>query len=221
MKSLTALSKYLGTYEKWKATCKRYNLKWTTGNESIASLARFFNPELSLDSMSRRVRDMMRVLPGTMAAVIRFAALTGLRPSEACESVRLIYTYQYTSSYYNPDQQTLEHFRFPQFLRQTKKAYISYLSTSNYQRIASLGPKTCWNAIRLACRRRNIDMDMRLCRRIFASHLSNCGIQSEIIDFLQGRTSTSVFSRHYLSPLNDLKDRVLNAVNELQKEIER
>ncbi|HKG71455.1 MAG TPA: integrase [Nitrososphaeraceae archaeon] len=64
-------------------------------------------------------------------------------------------------------------------------------------------------------------MDMRLCRRIFASHLSNCGIQSEIIDFLQGRTSTSVFSRHYLSPSNDLKDRVLNAVNELQKEIER
>ena len=48
MKALTALSKYLGCYERWKATSKQYNLKWTTGSESIASLERFFNPNLTL-----------------------------------------------------------------------------------------------------------------------------------------------------------------------------
>jgi hypothetical protein len=134
MKSLTALSKYLGCYEQWKATSKQYNLKWTTGNESIASLERFFNPNLTLDSMLSKVKEMIRVLPATMAAVIRFAVLTGLRPSEACESVRLLNSGQVTdhkntrrnisthveikipedtSNYYNPEQQTLEHFRFP------------------------------------------------------------------------------------------------------------
>ena len=44
--------------------------------------------------------------------------------------------------YYNPERQALEHFRFPQiFLRQTKKAYISYLSMDNYQWIANFACK--------------------------------------------------------------------------------
>jgi intergrase/recombinase len=68
---------------------------------------------------------------------------------------------------------------------------------------------------------RHIRCDMRLCRKIHGSWLhQKCGIASEVIDFLQGRTNPSVFSRHYLTPSHDLKDRVLNAVNELQKEIE-
>lgn len=40
------------------------------------------------------------------------------------------------------EQQALEHFRFPQFLRATKKAYLSYLSIDNYHAIANLGCKT-------------------------------------------------------------------------------
>jgi hypothetical protein len=220
MKALTALSKYLGCYEQWKNTIKQYNLKWTTGNESIASLERFFNPNLTLDSMLSKVREMMRVLPATMAAIIRFAVLTGLRPSEACESVRLICSP--TNRYYNPEHHTLEHFRFPDiFLRTTKKAYLSYLSIDNYHYFANLGPKTPgWNAIRLTCRRRNINMDMRLCRKIHGSWLhKHGGISTEEIDFLQGRVSPSVFGRHYLTPDNSLKDRVLSAVSELEKQM--
>jgi intergrase/recombinase len=45
------------------------------------------------------------------------------------------------------------------------------------------------------------------------------GIESEYIDLLQGRVKQSVLTRHYLSPSNDLKDRVLDAVSGLQKQI--
>jgi hypothetical protein len=46
-------------------------------------------------------------------------------------------------SYYNADNPALEHFRFSDiFLRQTKKAYISYITLDNLQPIASLGGKT-------------------------------------------------------------------------------
>jgi hypothetical protein len=38
--------------------------------------------------------------------------------------------------------------------------------------------------------------------------------------FLKGRVITSVFSRHYLTPQNDLKDKLLDAVTKLQKNIE-
>lgn len=45
---------------------------------------------MSLDSMLQKVKAMMQALPKPMALVIRHAVLTGLRPSEAVESVRLL-----------------------------------------------------------------------------------------------------------------------------------
>lgn len=169
---------------------------------------------------------MIRVLPAHMAAVIKNAVLTGLRPAEACDSVRLLNIRQnFDTNYYNPERQTLEHFRFPEiFLRKTKKAYISYLSLDNYEWIANLGPKTppTWNAIRLTCRRRSIDMDMHLCRRIFASWLRQDGkIEHEIVDLLQGRVSQSVLTRHYLTPTQDLTGKILDSLDRLKQEIEQ
>src|SRR5687767_8500398 len=106
--------------------------------------------------MLSKVREMIQVLPYRMGLMVQYALQTGLRPSECVESVRLLNSgvVQGSSSryYYNEEQQTLEHFRFSQFLRPTKKAYISYLSTDNYQRIVELGPRTpTYSAIRHAC----------------------------------------------------------------------
>jgi hypothetical protein len=225
-KSLTALSKYLGCYEQLNKTRRQYNLKWTTGNESLQAMERFFNPEMSLDHMLHKVREMMRVLPPDISDVIRFASITGLRPGEACESVGLLNCHPVDKSvtgdrYYNHEQQCLEHFRFPSiFLRQTKKAYISYLSRDNYRYFANLGPNTPgWNAIRLTCRHKKIHMDMRFCRKIFASHLIKSGIDSNTVDMLSGRCPSSVLVRHYQVPDSSLSQKVLNAVSELQKQI--
>jgi hypothetical protein len=112
MKGLTALSKYLGCYDSWLQTRKRYNLKWTTGEESLQALHRYFDDSLSFDVMLQKVKEMIRLLGGFMGQIVKFAVLTGLRPSEAVESVRLL-----------SERQALEHFRFPSvFLRKTKKA---------------------------------------------------------------------------------------------------
>ncbi len=228
MEGLTALSKYQGLYDSWQQIIKKYDLKWTS-QDSIATMQRFFNPSLTLDDMIAKVRAMMKVLPPTMGEVVRFACLTGLRPSEACESVRLLNNFPPVDKsvtgnqqYYNPETQILQHYHYPDiFLRATKKAYLSYLSVDNYQQIASLGSKTpTWNAISLACRRRNIDMEMRFCRKIFASHLRQKGIQSEFVNLLQGRVDSDILTRHYLVPSSSLKDQVLDAVKELQRMID-
>jgi hypothetical protein len=93
--------------------------------------------------MLERIRKMIAVLPAFMGKIVKFACLVGLRASEVLESVRLLNCSDTTRSYYNKERQCLEHFRHPEiFLRQTKKAYISYLSTGNYQWIANLGCKT-------------------------------------------------------------------------------
>jgi hypothetical protein len=66
---------------------------------------------------------MMGMLPTPMSVAIKFACLTGLRPSEAVESVRLINDKEAFSKYYNSIRGALEHLKFPVlFLRSTKKA---------------------------------------------------------------------------------------------------
>jgi intergrase/recombinase len=79
-----------------------------------------------------------------------------------------------------------------------------------------------YNAIRLACRKRGINMDMRFCRKIYGSWLHQYGgVTAEEVDFLQGRTSPSVFSRQYLTPSNSLRTRVLESIGKLKQAIEQ
>jgi hypothetical protein len=224
--ALANLAKFQGRYERFQELKKRYDLKWSTSN-STQYFERFFNEGLTLDIMLQRIKEMVRLLPPFMGNIVKFGCLVGLRASEVLESVRLINFGNIGTDktekiqYYNHDRQTLEHFRHPQiFLRQTKKAYISYLSIDNYHWIASLGPNIpSLNAITLACRRKGIKMEMYLTRKIFASWLRKEGIQPEVVDMLQGRVSQSVLTRHYLVPQSSLKDQVLDALKQLQQQL--
>ena len=62
-------------------------------------------------------------------------------------------------------------------------------------------------------------MSMHLCRKIFASWLIKEGIDSNTVDMLQGRCLPSVLARHYQVPSQNLRDKVLEAVTALQREI--
>lgn len=62
-------------------------------------------------------------------------------------------------------------------------------------------------------------MNMRLCRKVFASWLIKEGIDAITVDMLQGRCPSSILARHYQTPPADLRDRVLDAVSKLDKEI--
>jgi hypothetical protein len=143
MEAITVYSKYAGCYDKWNALRKQYSLKWTTGNESLQAMERFFNPELSLEKMIDKVKHMIQVLPRPMALVVRHALLTGLRPTEAVESARLIQNDKTFKDYYDPKSEVLSHFKFKdQFVRNTKKAWISYITLDDLQPIRVLGSKT-------------------------------------------------------------------------------
>jgi len=143
----------------------------------------------------------------------------GLRPSESCESVRLLKGLENYKTYYNQEQQCLEHFRFPQqFLRPTKKAFVSYITLDNLQPITLLGSKThTLTAISSACKRRKIPCNFHLTRKIFASWLIKSGIDPTTVDMLQGRCPSSVLAQHYQAPDSQLRNRVLDAVDKLEK----
>jgi hypothetical protein len=63
MESLTCLSKYLGCYDRWQEIRKRYQLHWTSGDESVKSLERFFNPDLTFDNIYDRIDQMIAKTP--------------------------------------------------------------------------------------------------------------------------------------------------------------
>ena len=212
-------AKFSGRYKEFQELKERYNLKWNECN-STQFFERFFNEGLTLDVMLQRIRNMIANTPTPIPDIIKFACLIGLRASEVVESARLLNS-SYTSQYYNPERQALEHFRFPDiFIRQTKKAYISFITKEQLSGIVNLGPKTpSLNAITLACRRRHIKMETYLCRKIFASWLRKEGIASEIVDLLQGRVSQSILTRHYLAPAQSMKDDVLKALEKLQQQL--
>lgn len=66
---------------------------------------------------------------------------------------------------------------------------------------------------------RSLDMQLKYCRKIFASHLRQSGIESEIVDLLQGRVPRTVFARHYFTPSLDYK--VIRALDRLKEQIEQ
>jgi hypothetical protein len=165
-----------------------------------------------------------------MGQIVLFGCLIGLRPAEVVEAARLINSDNQTfQAHYKPERVALEHFRFSNvFFRHTKKTYISFATPEMLEIVkgfaVEISPTSkfiTYNAIMLACRKRGINMDMRFCSKVHGSWLhQHGGTTSEAIDFLHGRVSTSVFSRHYLTPDFSLRTRVLDAVGKLKQEIE-
>jgi len=220
MSALANLSKFQGRYNVFLQIRQRYSLKWSKG-DSLQYFERFFNEELTFDSMLQQIKEMMRLLPLFMARIIKFACIIGLRPSEVVECVRLLNSSN-IRHYYNRERQALEHYRFPSiFLRQTKKAYVSFVTPEMLELVGngSIYRGITYNDIRIACWSAGIKCNMRFGRKLFASWLRQEGIQPEIVDMLQGRVSPSVLTRHYLVPQSTFKDDVLQALEKLQRQL--
>jgi intergrase/recombinase len=148
--------------------------------------------------------------------ILLYNTLTGLRPDEACKSIILFQKQR--DNYLRKDLMILEHFKYPDiFLRRTKKAYLSIVTDSMLE-LAKKCSNCGYNALRLAVKRKKLDMNMAYCRKIFATHLRSNGIEQEIIDLLQGRTPKSVFARYYYRPDFDyqkIKDVITSLYNSI------
>jgi intergrase/recombinase len=150
-----------------------------------------------------------------------FCTLTGLRASECVASVKLIKDLNNFKTYYNEGRQCLEHFRFANiFIRRTKAAYISLVDKEILEIVQNCTNVPSYNALKKALMRRSLDMQLKYCRKIFASYLRQSGIETEIVDLLQGRVPKSVFARHYFTPSLDYRDKVIGALDNLRQKIE-
>jgi len=216
MQSLATLSKYLGCYDSWKIIRERYQLKWSS-TDGLKILTDIADSKNSYSTMINWIKDACSKLPKSYGNILIYCTLTGLRPSEACESIGLIH--RDLENYLNKDSMTLEHYKYPDlFIRKTKKAFISLVNDSILDMAKKAYPYS-YNALRLFIERNHhLEMNMAFCRKVFATHLRINGISEEWINVLQGRTPASVFSRHYFRPDFDNK-RILNIVESLFQQI--
>jgi intergrase/recombinase len=223
MKALASLARFTGSYDTWLAIRQRYNLKWSTGNESLATFERFFlDDNKTLDSMLQWVKEAIKVLPASMGQIIKFNVLTGLRPNEAIQSIRLLNRPDSQAiSYYNLERQCLEHFRFPElFIRRTKAAYVSIIEREQLLGLVqNIRKIPTYEVLRFRCTRAGLSFHMGYCRKIYSSWLRQSGIPAEIVDLLSGRVPRSIFARHYFTPSEDYRVKVLQALEKLQRQL--
>jgi intergrase/recombinase len=207
MKALAVLSKFIGMYDFWKALREQYQLKWSNG-DSLKVFQTIFNEENNFNAMMNWLKEACSKLPKPCANILLFDTLTGLRPNEALHSIDLIKKDE--QQYLNKNRSILEHFKFSEiFLRRTKNAYISVV-TEQILDLAKLSGDYSYNGLKTMINRQGLQMQMGYCRKIFSTYLRTNGIESEIIDLLQGRVPKSVFGRHYFRPtLNFEKVRSL------------
>ncbi|HET9805464.1 MAG TPA: integrase, partial [Nitrososphaeraceae archaeon] len=212
MKSLSNLGKFLGCYNKWKLIIDRYQLKWSNEN-GVDTFNKILNGKYDYSSMLDWLKQAYQALPERYGNALLFNSLTGLRPSEACESIKIIESD--VDKYLNKDTMFLEHFRFPDiFIRRTKNAYISIVSEKILD-IAKQANKITYTSVKLTLKRRGVEMHMNYCRKIFATYLRSKGIEQEIIDLLQGRIPKNIFVRHYYKPDVRSFNRIREILNEL------
>jgi len=212
MRALSHLAKFNGLYETWQKIVKQNGLRWKQADDNFD----FFEKE-NIEEMLGYVRRVIQTYPGECGNAFIFATLTGLRPDEACQAIRLVK--QGTRGYYNAQLKVLEHFRYKDiFLRRSKKAFISLVD----EEILEIAKHSCdsYQAINSTLKRDKMEMRMSYCRKIFGTWLRKNGIETELIDMLQGRIPSTVFGKHYYRPsFEQEQDRVSEKIRALHKEI--
>jgi hypothetical protein len=219
MEALSVYSRFAGKYDIWKDICAKYQLRWSNSEQdNLMYFTNYLNGNGNLDIMISWLKDALQKLPVATGNILRYNVMTGLRPTEAILSIKLIQTD--LEHYANPETGILEHFRYPHFIRKNKKTYLTVYDNTILD-IARRAGNQSWKAIRNQLKRRGLMSHTKYCRAIFATFLRKWGIEQEIIDLYQGRVPTSIFRAHYLKTnVREDIERILQAVHELKKKLE-
>ena len=220
-KALSSLARYTGLQDNWQQIRRQHGLQWSTGTEKIDAFQRFFDDSKDLDTMLQWLKEALRSLRGDYANFFLFCTLTGMRCTEAIASVKLIKDPDTFKRYYDPEAGMLRHYLFPDmYIRRTKAIYVSVVNDQIVDIARKIDKTPTLNSLKMALKHRHLSMQLKYCRKIYASWLHSCGISSDLIDMLQGRIGKNIFLKHYLTPSADYKAQVLQALEKLQQQLD-
>jgi hypothetical protein len=219
LKSLAALSKFLGVHDEFIMLVKKYGLKWSAHTDDL--IIKRFTKSVNPDEVFEWVRNVKQRF-SDLADFMDFMAFSGLRFVEAVNAYNLIIKLSREGrlgEYYDSEREILEHFKFKHlFLRRSKKAFITFMPKEVVDRIRFNEPLSAdgvQTKVKRYCGLRFGDI-----REVHGTLLVRYLREVEI-DFLHGRISTTVFMRNYFNPawISDLKQRVFSCLREIQSKI--
>jgi hypothetical protein len=222
IKSLSALSKFLGRHEEFKRLMKAYGLSWR-GKSADELVIERFSKVVNPNEIWEWIRQVKAVRP-ELSDFLDFMAVSGLRCNEAIESYNLIIKLSKSgklSEYYDSDREVLEHYKFKDlFLRKSKKAFASFVPKDLVQRIARNYETLTRFAVQKRIQKAGLKIRLTDIREAHASTLTKYLSQPEI-DFLHGRVGANVFMANYFNPklIADLKERIFKAIADIQAKI--
>jgi hypothetical protein len=208
--SLTALSRFLGTYNSFMAEMKSHGIK-RVRPDPMQTFTRIFNSNAHKE-LGKWYQDASAVLKENERLYLRFMLLSGVRAMEGVKAFNIIVELgsKYTEEYYNQNTGFLEHFKFLKlFVRNSKNLYVSAVPRALLDEI-SKSKKISYNAIRKKLNRAGIPMRVKQLRSFYATKIRELGLLSEQIDLVQGRVGKSIFLQHYFKQdAKSLSNRIL------------
>ena len=195
--ALTALSRFLGTYNSFMAEMKAHGIKRARA-DPVQAFTRIFNSNAH-KGLGEWYKNAMTVLKENERLYLRFMLLSGVRATEGVKAFNLIVEFgaKYTEGYYDERTGFLEHFKYPKlFLRSSKNVYISAVPKELLDEISN-SKGISYNALDKRLERAGLPMRIKQLRSFYATKMREMGLLSEQIDLVQGRVGKSIFLQHY------------------------
>ena len=195
--ALTALSRFLGTYNFFKSEMKAHGIK-RVRPDPMQVFTRIFNSNVH-KGLGKWYQDALAVLKENERLYLSFMLLSGVRAMEGIKAFNLIVKLgsKYKEEYYNENTGFLEHFKYPiLFLRRSKNVYVSAVPKELLDEI-SKSEGISYNAFDKRLDRAGLPMRIKQLRSFYATEMRELGLLSEQIDLIQGRVGKSIFLKHY------------------------
>jgi hypothetical protein len=222
LKALSALAKFTGRYEDWQSLLKNYGLSWVGRSGDDVIIDRL-NGVQDPEEIWTWIKTVKEARPG-LTYLLDLMAISGLRFVEGVNSCNLIGELSKDAkldSYYAADKCALEHFRFKDiFLRNTKKAFVSFAPAELVKDISGLLPLST-DAVKKLIQKRGLPLRFGDIREAHGTFMTKYLKESEI-NFLHGRVSGNVFMANYFNPslIADLKARAFQGIAEIQSKVQ-
>lgn len=220
LKALAALAKFSGRYEEYQSLLKSSGIGWAGRNKDDVFIERLTGVKDSGEVWEwvKAVKTERTELTGLMDLM----SVSGLRFIEGVASHNLIIelnTNMRLGEYFK--ENALEHFHFKElFLRQTKKAFVSFVPSELVMQIYREQTLGSLDSIKKQIQKSKLPLRFSDIREAHATFMTKFLKPSEI-DFLHGRVTSSVFMANYFNPalIGDLRERAFKGITEIQEKI--
>jgi intergrase/recombinase len=230
LKALSALAKFTGRGDEFPKLMKKFGVTWPGRSNDDIFIDRVFEKkdkngelvEIDPDATWNWIKAVKQTRPG-LTNLLDLMAVSGLRFVEGVNSCNLIVKLSQEgklSSYYAADKDTLEHFRFKEiFLRNTKKAFVSFVPPELIKKICVATPLTT-DSVKKLIQKRKLPLCFGDIREAQGTLMIRY-LKEDEINFIHGRISGSVFMSNYFNPsqIADLHERVFQGINEILEKI--